>query len=1172
MLLTAICQPHRSRAKFYRSINQESSEIRKAAYFKSLKRIMRNSIFLTVMLFPFLRLNAEPNIKIQLSISVQQMPLEKVLKEIKKQTGYTFIYENSVLDKAGKISLRVKNSSLEEVLAICFEQRALTYKIFDKTIVIREKANESSVEKAVFSDKTDAVFGIDISGKVTNIQGEPLVKANVKVINKDKATATNETGEFTLHGIEVGDEISVSYIGYKTVLVKISNQSSISIVLEQIQNELEQVVVIGYGTASKRDLTGSIVKVSGKEVADKPNVNPVASLQSKVPGLYVVNNGTPGQAPDIRIRGTVSIGQVHPLYVVDGIFNDNIDYINPNDIESIEILKDPSSLAIFGVKGATGVIAITTKRAKAGQTVVNFNTTYGYKTLVDKIKMANASQFNTLFAEENANNNVLTPDYSALNANTDWISAVSRTARFSSNNLSISGTTDKNRFNFGLGYISDEGIIKHEHLNKILLSLSDEFKVNKAIRLGVNMNVSRTNNPYDATWVLDAARKVMPQVSAGTKRFKVQNPYGTDSIIANIYSGLDAALQNSGVINPLLVVENEWDKTINTEFRTVGSVYADISFLKNFNFRATWYGDMSNVNKRTYNPLYYYYDPLNNTPSLYRTQTSLQENDNDWKKFQQDYILTYKKNFGSHSLVATGGFTTYYFGNFNRQVLVKQGTGPSDMPIPNDRRFWYVNSGPWGVVDPSLTNSSQSEYATVSALGRVLYNYKGKYFLNTSLRDDASSRLPNHKHQQFWAVGAAWELSREDFMKDQTFFDMLKLKGSIGVLGNQTASTLDGTPINYPAYPNLQTGNGSSAVFGTTIYGAAQPAYLENKNLMWETVNASELGIEFSAFQNRLHVEANYYNKVTNNLMTYVTRAAIGLPDELINGGNLRNWGEEFSASWNQKLSKDLSMVVSGNITFMQNKVISLAKDLPTGVLIRSFMNNGSAESRTMPGMPIGSFYGYTVAGIYQSYADILGSPVASAVGAYRPGDFKFKDVNGNGTISPDDRSVIGNPTPKFMYGGSINLTYKNFNLSVDVGGVYGNDIFRTWASLESPFQRVNYAAFKMNRWHGAGTSNWEPIISQKDRFNYNGSTYNIEDGSYFRIRNLQLGYNLNQHLLSRLKITSIRVFANVQNLKTWKHNNGYSPEYGGDATAFGYDNGGGAIPMITTMGLNVTF
>lgn len=1014
---------------------------------------------------------------------------------------------------------------------------------------------------------------VTVSGTVTSESGTPLNGVSVTIKGTTRGTSTNTGGTFTLAAPSTATLV-FSSVGYTDKEVNVAGRTSVSVSLQSATRELEQVVVIGYGTANKRDLTGSIVKVSGKEVADKPNANPIASLQGKVAGLSVVNSGTPGQAPDIRIRGTVSIGQVHPLYVVDGIFNDNIDYLNPNDIESIEVLKDPSSLAIFGVKGATGVIAITTKRARAGQVTVNFSSSYGFKKLVNKIKLVNAEQFATLFAEERAfdkDNPTTAPfDYTGLTANTDWIDAVTRTGQFTNNSLSVSGSSEKNRFNFGLGYILDQGIIKHEQLKKYIISLNDEFRISKNIRLGVNINSTKQDNPYNATWVLDAARKVIPQVSAETKRFRVRNPYGTDSVLMDLYSGLDLGLQAAGVVNPLVQLENEWDKTISVEYRNVGNVFAEVTFLKDFTFRSTFYADISTVNRRQYTPLYYAYNPKNNTPYNYTQSTRVQEEDHTFRKFQQDYVLNYKKSFGDHNFTATGGFTTYYFGNFYRLGRSSQATGASAVPIPNDPRFWYITNG---FQDPANTSaaSGQSEYATVSQLARVLYNFKNKYYLNASFRNDASSRLPEaNRNQKFWALGAAWELTRENFMANQSFFNFLKLKGSIGVLGNQTASRLDGSPLDYPFYPNLNTG--TNAVFGTNVYSAADPAYIPNPDLKWETVSAQEIGVELNAFNNRLHFEANYFNRTTNDLMTYVSRASIGLKDKLVNGGSLRNWGEEFSASWNQRVSNDFSINISGNLTFLNNKVLSLSEDLPTGVLIRAFQNNGTAESRTMPGFPIGSFYGYVVEGIYQSNTDIQKSPDASSIGAYRPGNFKFKDVNGDGKITVDDRTVIGNPTPDFTYGGSINFTYKGLSLGIDLVGVYGNEIFRTWGSLESPFQRVNYSAEKLERWHGPGTSNWVPILGQGDRFNYNGSTYNIEDGSYFRFRNIQLGYNFTRGTFSRVGIRDARIYVNVQNLATFKNNLGYTAEYGGDATAFGYDNAGGAIPMVGTVGLNLTF
>jgi len=336
---------------------------------------------------------------------------------------------------------------------------------------------------------------------------------------------------------------------------------------------------------------------------------------------------------------------------------------------------------------------------------------------------------------------------------------------------------------------------------------------------------------------LDNARKVIPFFSAGTKTFRVANPYvGGDSLNANIYSGLATALQNSGVVNPVLEVENTWNKRVSIEYRNVASLYAELNLCKNLTFRSTFYADMSTVNTRTYNPLYYAYDPVSNVPFLYGSKTQVSESDDSYKKFQQDHILTFKKSFGDHSLTATAGFTTYYFGHFGRTGIAKPYTTGNALPIPDDKRFWYMTTQ---FNDPNTTiaSSGQSEYSTASVLGRVLYNYKAKYFLTASLRDDATSQIPTkNRHQQFWALGAAWDLTKENFMADIPQINFLKLKASSGVLGNQSASYLDGTPINYPFYPSLNTN--SSAVFGQYVYAAAVNSYEPNPELKWETVHA----------------------------------------------------------------------------------------------------------------------------------------------------------------------------------------------------------------------------------------------------------------------------------------------------------------------------------------------
>jgi TonB-linked SusC/RagA family outer membrane protein len=1074
------------------------------------------------------------------TLNAANREISQVLSSIERKGDFRFIYNSRLKDLKQKVSVNFAKADITDVLKELFTGTNLTYVILENNLV---------AIRSVSADEAD----IKVEGRVTNENGDPVSGASISVKGSSAGTFTDARGNFSIT-VPENAVLIITAVGHNAAEISVNGRQQITVRLSQTDSKMDEVVVIGYGTASKRDLTGSIVKISGKEVADKPNVNPVASLQGKVAGLSVVNSGTPGQAPDIRIRGTNSLGgNLKPLYVVDGIFNDNIDFLNPSDIESLEILKDPSSLAIFGVRGANGVIAITTKKGKAGQMNINFNTAFGTKKLVDKIKLANASQFQELFDEEKTNDGTIgsSPfDYNLWNANTDWIDAVTRTANFNTNNVSLSSGTDKNKFYIGLGYTVDQGIIKREELKKYLINISDEVKMNKWLKMGFNLNVNKQDNPYGAGWVLDAARKVLPQVSAGTKSVYTKDPYSLDSADYDLYYALPS-IQNSGVINPLLTLENEWDKTISREIRTVGSVFAEITFLKNFTFRSAFYADMSNVNSRVYTPLYNAWDAEGNQPYLASFRTRVNESSLDYKKFQTDNILTWKGKIATdHNLTVMTGFTTFddrYAGRFGG--VAQSATGNA---IPNDPRFWYLTNG---FEDPSsATNSGgQRRWTTASYLMRGIYNFQNKYFLNASFRYDGTSAFPNNTWEPFWAVGAAWEVSKEKFMQNQKALDFLKIRASTGLLGIQNRGNYD-----YPAFPLLTTGGG--VPFGNITYTVAEPQYSADKDLQWEKNRAVEAGFELEAFNRRLHFDFAYYNKKTTDLLSYVDN--IGFRDALINQGSIRNSGLEMSATWRQPVNKDFEVTLSANLTTYKSKVLELA-------------NNGTPiitnASIIKVGAPVGAFYGYVVEGIYQSYADKLASPVNTDF-SYGPGDFKYKDVNGDGIISSLDRTIIGDPTPDFAYGGSLNLRFKGFDLGVDFGGVYGNEIYRFWGGTESPFQRVNYPEFKMNRWNGAGTSNWDPILGQGHRINYEYSTYGIEDGSYFRLRNIQAGYNFSSSLLNKVRIKSLRLFANVQNMKTWKNNRGYSPEFGGSALEFGVDRAGNAIPVVTTFGLNANF
>lgn len=1135
---------------------------KKVLLYLKIARIMKLTV--AFLLLACLQVSAKGWGQERITLKMSEAEIKKVLFAIEKKTEYRFLFTEESVKGKPRVNLDVREATLPEVLDRILANTGISYKLLGTSLVVLKELSDIAEINAK---------DIRITGRVTSATGEPLAGVSVTVKGSRLGTTTDANGNFS---ITVPDDavLLISSIGYEPTEVSVKGKTSLSISLKQSEKIQDAVVVIGYGSAVKRDLTGSIAKVKGETIAAQPNSNPLASLQAKVAGLSIVNTAIPGATPDVRIRGTVSIGSIRPVYIIDGIFSDNMDFVNPSEIESVEVLKDASSLAIFGIKGAAGAILVTTKKAKAGQININFNTAYGTKKLVDKIPLANGDEFRQLAAFEansrveddpsnvsllNFVNNVGTPGMSAYTGNTDWIDAVTRTAKFSTTNVSLDGSTDKNKFHMGLGYTYDEGLVKHVRYDRLTMNISDEFRVNKNWKLGFTIIGSKERLPYHSG-ALENARRIVPIVSADTRSFYTKNPYGVDSSNFNLYSAVPV-IQNSET-NPLATLENNWDKKIDDRYRFVGNVFLDINITKDLSFRPTWYADMSWRNNREYTPLYDLYDPtLTGDQVIGRnTVTAVREDMINTRAFQQDYIATYKKKFNDHSFTLMGGFTTYFYRYEQLSATVTQRVEGKNI-IPDNKRFWYINTG-FGDVQ-SVIPSGQSEYATVSGLARLLYNYKNKYYFNASFRRDGASQISrNHadKFQNFWAVGAAWEITREKFMENQKIFNYLKLKASTGLLGNFTAQGK-----NYPAYPTISTS--SSAVFGDNLVPVYEADYLYDPNLRWETVNSSEIGLEADLLNNRLHFEAAYYYKKTKDLIVLLRPSGI-LPT-LTNNGSIQNNGFEFAANWNQKLTNDLSLTVGANLTTYNNKVLHL--EYPNRPNISS---SEQTPNQAQTGYPIGYFYGLVVDGLYQSYADILASPVNTINGGgAKPGDFKYKDLDGNGIINDNDRTLIGNPTPDFAYGISTNLKYKAFDLNIDFAGCYGNEIYRVWGTSEQKNSLYNYPKYYTEAWKTAGSSNWVPIVNQTHLINRAPSTYGIEDGSYFRIRNLNLGYTISK-LPKVTGIKNLKLSLSIQNLKTWKRNLGYSPEFAGDALGFGMDFGGAgsALPRIITFGLNANF
>lgn len=976
-----------------------------------------------------------------------------------------------------------------------------------------------------------------ISGKVTSLDGEPLPGASIIIKGTSNGAQTDFDGDFGIEA-QIGDVLVVSYIGFLNKELKVTAIKNYTIILDEDVSQLDEVVVVGYGTAKKRDLAGSIVTIKGDVIANKPNANPVASLQGKVAGLSIVNSGRPGQEPDIRIRGTVSRNQTKPLYVVDGIFSTNISYINPNDIESIELLKDPSSLAIFGVRGANGVILVTTKTAKEGRLNVNFSASTGVKFIAGKPDLANASLFKTLYDERLVNDG-LAPygSYNLFNGDTDWIDQIKNNGAIVQNgNLSIQSGTASNKISIGLGYLKEEGVLRNEELQKITISINDQVQVSDNLKLGIGINTVKEDVPNSGNF--GGALNATPIVS----------PFNADGV----FNQLPIAIGGAQVGNPLISRNVNSKTRINDSYKFVGNIFAELKILQDFTFRAAYSGNYSIDKGRSYSPLIPLYvaesDEIANSGG--QTLTRVSQFNNTKQEFQQDYLLTYTKDFGDHGVTALLGYTTFqeYLENINGSVRQLAGGDP----IPNDPRFWYLNVFPFGDQDTRISNSSQWDRATTGSLFRVLYNYQGKYILNGSFRRDSSSELPEAtRAQNFWSLGAAWEVSKEKFMENSPI-NHLKIKGSYGELGNQYNA------VHYPYLPNFQSG--ASAVLGNpqNVIPAYVLAYRNSDDLSWETVTSYEAGFELAAFHNRLKFEATYYNKLTKDLLVFVSRGAERF---YTNAGEIENKGLEFSTSWNDKIGSDFQYTISGNLTTLENTVNSV---------VEPGFEIFAGPTRTSAGFPIGSFYGYEVEGLYQSNLDIAASP-PSTLGAYAPGDFKYRDVDGDGEITEADRTIIGNPTPDLTYAVSTNFAYKNFSLDIDVQGVYGNEIWRNWGN-GSTFAQFNYRSSRADRWIGAGTSNWEPRLTEASSYNKQNSTYNIEDGSYVRIRNIQLAYSFKPMNIKGVEFQNMKLYINAQNLYTWKHNSGFTPEAGGSPLQFSIDNGGYPLPVITSLGFSATF
>ncbi|MCS2821335.1 TonB-dependent receptor [Bacteroides ovatus] len=962
--------------------------------------------------------------------------------------------------------------------------------------------------------------------------GMGLMGAAVLIEGTTNGAQTDMSGSFSLSGVKIGDKLVVSFIGMKTEIIPITYQnrsSGINVYLKNDNYQLEQVVVTGYGTARKRDLTGAIVSVSGEELKNSPTNNVMSSLQGKIPGLMVTNSGSAGAEPDIKIRGIGTLNaSSNPLYVVDGMLMSDIKFLSNSDIASMEILKDPSSLAIFGVQGANGVIIITTKRAEGNKTSVTYDGYFGAQTVWkrDRVKLTNATEFTMLYNEmlQNQDPNAASWVPDMLGTGTDWQSKVLRErAMITNHNLTVSKSGKNSKSLLSVGYYKQDGVLKYNTYQRFNVRFSQDYDITKNLKAGGNINLSQMDSKPASAKIQNAVMALPTYVP-----YALEEDYDPENLGSLYHPSADI---QSNVNNPVAQMELYKDTEKYRDYRIIGNIYGEWNFLKDFTLKATGYMDLGLYRGEQYTPRY---DVNNSTShSAHKNDiTNFYRKSDEARTFQADFLLSYKKMITNHRIDATVGYTARkaISEGFNAKV---DSLANGMNIVPND--LWMLSMGS---VNRVSAGDWWNEESFISYLARVNYAYKDRYLLTATFRADGSSKFsPSHRWGYFPSVGLGWVISEEAFMEPlKKVVDFAKLRVSWGKLGNDKIG-------NYLYYPTINPKGKQVIINGVTQF-IPTLSYDIDKNIHWEVMTGIDVGISAQLFNNRLGMELGYYSKTTDDLLAYVSpSSSIGAGYAITNAGSINNKGFEFSLSWKDRIG-DVDYGINVNGATLKNKVTKLGDN-------NSDIISGDYH-RTSVGHPIGSYYGYVQDGIFQTQEEI--DNYYPMTWTAKPGDIRYKDLNGDKKITDADRTYLGSPMPTFTYGFGFMLGYKNFDLNVDFNGVSGNKILDLKKTVS--WTTTNFYEKSLQRWHGEGTSNKEPILDKSRGHNYLSSTNLLENGSYLRLRNVQLGYTLPSSAISKLGISGLRVYVSGQNLLTFKHNTGYTPEIGGSALQGGMDQG----------------
>lgn len=1101
--------------------------------FKQIFRIMRISTFLLmVCVFCSYAGNAHSQ-NAKVSIRMNNVKLDKILNEIENQTDYLFIYNNQV-DINKITSVKVKNEAVAQVLDRILSGTGINYELEGTHIILTTEAIKDL--HAQQQAKT-------VTGTVTDVSGEPIIGANIRIKGTTTGTITDIDGNFSIEA-EPQSVIEVSYIGYLTQETVINNQKSIRFLLKEDTKTLDEVVVIGYGVQKKADLTGSVANINTEKLNTQSNANIGQALQGKIAGVDIVSQGgAPGSGTRIMVRGIGTLNNASPLYIVDGMYMNSIDHINPNDIASIDVLKDASSAAIYGSRAANGVIIVTTKEGSntEGKPIIDLSVNLGISTASKFLDMLDAKGWAevTTIARQAIGKPALDMATDLANKpDNDWQDIMFRPALMQNYNLSVKGGGKYSTYYTGLGYFNQDGIVKGTNYQRYNIQSKNDYK-RGIFSAGTNLIISFSHDK--------PLHQELRGGMIGTILQSVPTLEKYDDTREGGYGGTYGDVVN--IPHPLAIIDDNIMDRYNENVKIFANLYAQIELFKGLKYKLNLTPDFSFERYKNYLNKYDFGLATNSI-------TQLTERQRRRRNILVENLLTFNRTFGEHKISALAGYTY------------------------QDSRFRHIQAYGEGLpqgleeIDAATTNRSNEgnswRSVLTSILGRVFYSYQNKYLFTATIRRDGSSKFgKNNRYGYFPSFSLGWNVAEEKFMENVHWLDQLKLRGGYGVLGNQEidnyqySSTIT-TGINYP------DGNGG-------LLQGAFPKNFANPDIKWEETAMTNVGIDFMAFNNRLSLTADYYVKNTKDILLTVPIpiSSGGANDPIRNAGKIRNNGFEFNLGWMDQPNPDISYGINLIGSFNKNKVIAMGSE--SGSIKGGSTNQNITTSETKAGYPIGGYWLISTAGYFNSQeeVDAYAKDGKKIQPAAEPGDIKFVDANNDGVINDDDRVFQGSPFPDFTFALNGNMRYKNFDLSIGLQGVLGNKIYNaTRQTLEDVTKGSNFLASCLDYWTPENKNASHPRLTWDDpnRNTRAESDRYLENGSYLRLRSVQLGYTFPQTWFKGA-IQHARVYINAENLFTITSYSGYSPDVNADNANYrGFDNFIYPTNRTFMLGLNVTF